>query len=246
MDYFLYAAAFFLGVAFMYLITRQVIRIYLNDEMRAYRREIRKKRKWWKPVLFPEVKVLKRHKDHYKREVEKLQGQLEEEAWQLDQHKQSGLDLLRKVEELRRENQELKIIVASPAGLKNRVPGTRGASDIRKGDAAPSDDTVTLYFGIPDHQGHFPADRSEPEYDNRKLFMVVTKKDSDRGELHYLSGDLDLKAINNVDYYLLPVCEISNIAGRNSANRVVQDEKGMVALVSGKWICNKKIRVKLV
>lgn len=76
--------------------------------------------------------------------------------------------------------------------------------------------------------------------------MVVTKKDSDRGELHYLSGDLDLKAINNVDYYLLPVCEISNIAGRNSANRVVQDEKGMVALVSGKWICNKKIRVKLV
>jgi len=38
MDYFLYAAAFFLGVAFMYLITRQVIRIYLNDEMRAYRR----------------------------------------------------------------------------------------------------------------------------------------------------------------------------------------------------------------
>lgn len=54
-----------------------------------------------------------------------------------------------------------------------------------------------------------------------------------------------MKAINNIDYYLLPVCDILNMGGRNSATRVLQEQKGEVLLASGKWSVTTRVKIKL-
>jgi hypothetical protein len=246
MEYYLYGAAFVAGVVLMGLAARQRLKFLLKDEWRSYRKEVRKKLPWWRQGLFPEIPVLKRHKDHYKKKADKLQLQLEEEAIQVEKQALRIRDLQREMEELRRENRELNTIVTTPSGAKTGVTSFRGSAPAdRISRPVPLEEEV-VYFGIPDHEGQFPADRGEPQNDNRKLFKIVMKPKSDKGELHYLSGELDLKAINNIDYYLVPVCEIANIAGRNTATRVVQEEKGHVSLVAGKWVCTSKVKIKLV
>jgi hypothetical protein len=279
-----YAGAFLLGCLVVYLLTRWRIRFLLKDELRSYRKELKKKKKWWPPEPFPMLPLLKRHKDHYKRESEHRERELEEVAMQLDQERQKLTAKTEELEELRRENRELQAIigssdegsVASGGGMAPHgvVPGqARGAYPVSPGvppqGASPgtppgiatgqargevrgassgkgAEPMTLLYFGIPDHQGNFPAGQGASVYDNRKIYMIVTRPGTDRGELHYISGELDMKAINNIDYYLVPVCEISDISVRNNATRVIQEAKGAVLLASGKWICTSRVKVKLV
>ena len=278
-----YAGAFLLGCLVVYLLTRWRIRFLLKDELRSYRKELKKKKKWWPPEPFPMLLLLKRHKDHYKRESEHRERELEEMSWQLDLERQKGTAAAEEMEELRRENRELQTIIGSPEGSQGAsggstaqhgvVPGSaRGAYPVSPGvppqgassgtpqgfapgpargeargaAAGKGGEPVTLlYFGIPDNQGNFPASQGASQYDNRKLYMIVTRPGTDRGELHYISGELDMKAINNIDYYLVPVCEISDISARNNATRVIQEAKGAVLLASGKWICTTRVKVKL-
>ena len=253
MEYYYHAGAFVLGVVAMFLLTRLRIRLLLKDELRSYRKKLRKKRKWWPPELYPMLPLLKLHKDHYKKETAHHERELEDFSWRLEQQVQKCGEFSERVAELTRENQELKAIIEGPVSSesgKGKFSGTpetviRGKMPFTPANAGKLNEPVILYFGIPDSQGNFPADRAEERYDNRKLFRIVHSAGSDRGELHYLSGELDMKAINNIDYYLLPVCDILNMGGRNSATRVLQEQKGEVLLASGKWSVTTRVKIKL-
>ena len=253
MEYYFYAAAFVLGVLAMYLFTRFYHRRLLREELRYYRKELKKKKKVWPPELFPLLHMLKRHKDRYKKEASLREKELEDLTWRLEERTTRSGELEQKIAGLNRENKELKAIVEGPDSVgASRDKGFRMVNQDPRGRTfntpvvpAAAPDPEMLYFGIPDKYGNFPADRGEHLYDNRKLFKIVFPRGSDHGELHYISGDLDMKAINNGDYYLLPVCEISNLEGRDTATRVIQEEKGGVRLTSGKWSMTTRVRVKL-
>lgn len=254
MEYYFYAAAFVLGVSAMYLFTRFYNRRLLSEELRYYRKELKKKKKKvWPPELYPLLHMLKRHKDRYKKEASLREKELEDLTWRMEEQTTRSGELEQKVAALTRENKELKAIIEGPdSGGAYRDKGSRTVNQAPRGRTfstpvapAAEPESEMLYFGIPDKHGQFPADRGESQYDNRKLFKIVFPLGSDRGELHYISGELDMKAINNVDYYLLPVCEISNLEGRGTATRVIQEEKGEVRLTSGRWSMTTRVRVKL-
>ncbi len=253
MIYVLIAGAFVLGGVAAYLLTLLRIRLLLREELRSYRRE-RRREKRWPPEPFPMLIMLKRHKNLYKRESEYRQEELEEVARQLERERANLVSAAEALKELRRENRELKAIVESPGvndGVREGVARQAGPAGISPGSPRGAStgrarEEVVLYFGIPDHQGHFPAGQGVGETDGRKLYMIVTRPGADRGELHYISGELDMKAISNIDYYLVPVCEIADISVRNSATRVIQEARGAVNLESGKWVCTTRVKVKLV
>lgn len=253
MEYYFYAAVFVLGILTMYLFTRFYNRRLLRDELRYYRKELKKKKMTWPPELFPLLHMLKRHKDRYKKEASLREKELEDLTWRMEEQTARSGELEQKVATLTRENKELKAIVEGPdSGGVYRDKGSRVVNQAPRGRTfstpvvpAAEPEPEILYFGIPDKHGNFPADRGELQYDSRKLFKIVFSLGSDRGELHYISGELDMKAINNVDYYLLPVCEISNMEGRGTATRVIQEEKGEVRLTSGRWSMTTRVRVKL-
>jgi len=255
MEYYLYAGAFVLGGFLVYLLTRYRIKILLKNELRSYHKELKKKKKWWPPELYPMLPILKRHKDFYKRESEHRERELEEIGWQLDQERLKMASATQELEELKRENRELKTIINSPAEAKASFKGGNGGErgtalssphDTNRNAGKPREEMNVFYFGIPDNLGNFPAGQGDSHYDSRKLYMIVTRPGSDRGELHYVSGELDMKAINNIDYYLVPVCDISDISARNNATRVIQESKGSVILATGKWVCTTRVKVKLV
>ncbi len=262
MEYYFYAGAFLLGGVVIYLLTRWRIRFLLKNELRSYRKELKKKKKWWPPEPYPMLPILKRRKDHYKSEAEHRERELEELTMQLEQELQKLASTDEELEELRRENLELTTIVNSPTEdhpVSSEYPVSPGRGTVPKaspGGASRGDfrgpttgkageEVIVHYFGIPDSEGNFPASQAGSQYDSRKLYMIVTRPGSDRGELHYISGELDMKAINNIDYYLVPVCEIFDISVRNSASRVLQEAKGAALLSSGKWICTTRVKVKL-
>ncbi len=66
-------------------------------------------------------------------------------------------------------------------------------------------------------------------------------------ELKYLPSDRDQRSINRFEAILKPVCDIMNIANRESATSIELLESGKVSLVIDKWVVDldNKVKIKL-
>jgi hypothetical protein len=105
-----------------------------------------------------------------------------------------------------------------------------------------------IFFTIPENDGSFRFINAKFTKGVDCFYKIIPDKSDQKGALHYLSGEYDLRALENIDYYLNPVCEIQNISGRTFAKRIVMTEAGQVIRRNDSWLIdeNRKVKVKLV
>ena len=64
----------------------------------------------------------------------------------------------------------------------------------------------------------------------------------------YISGTQDKRAINRLDSYLKPVCDIDNIINAENASKIEVLKNGKVIKIADSWVIdtNHKVKIKLV
>ena len=105
----------------------------------------------------------------------------------------------------------------------------------------------TIYFSMPESNGSFKISNGELSNDGKKYFKIEYKESSGQGEILFLSSDRDQRAINRLESYLKPVCEIENILNSRVATKIELIQSGKVSLINDNWVINQnnKIKIKL-
>jgi len=108
------------------------------------------------------------------------------------------------------------------------------------------DKLSTVYFSIPDSEGCFSVEEQKESYDEYENWYKIEHNQNDNiGKLFYIPGIMDLRAIENIDFYLNPVCEIQNIMNRKNVTKIEMLEPGEVYLSGNTWKINKTKPVKI-
>lgn len=248
MIYYIVAFSFFCaGVIAAYFIIQYWIFSILKIEHPIYIKEGHEGGKRIIFKLFTVIELLKVHKDRYKNDFDTLKRSIIDEPSKADNNRTYKI-LSSKISELELGIQELKQILSNSPKQQQTIEHQPGKWKNQKQDdkSKPGNAITTVYFSIPESDGNFSIAHGETAFDDRKYYKIIYETNSDRGTLHYLSGQFDLKAIDNIDYYLTPVCEIVNISDRNSAKKVSQIETGTVLKIQDNWMIDKKVKVKLI
>lgn len=233
---------FFMGGLLMYLSLKRKVLSILHDEKHTYNSRIKNSEIFNSFKLIALIEMLKIRKDQYKEELNQLKEELDEEL-------KNTVKLTNEVGILTLRNEELERQVRELIRLTNDDPGTdREHQPIPKSVRSANENKgqVSTYFTIPENDGSFSIEKGEYFANSKKFYKIEAGENSDYGKLYFLSGDLDVKAINNIDFYLIPVCEVENLAMSNSATRIIQQQHGTVVKIADKWVVDKKIKVKLI
>lgn len=105
-----------------------------------------------------------------------------------------------------------------------------------------------LFFTIPDSEGNFEVSDGKTDNDGSCFYQIENKPNSNQALLTYISNEKDKRAIENIENYLLPVCEIENFSDRRMASKVLMKEPGIVNFKRYSWVIdtNHKVKIKLV
>ena len=151
----------------------------------------------------------------------------------------------KKIAELKEQNVKLK------SEFKNKIEAADqdhpidfqpGSSD-EPGDN--SDITTEIYFTIPESDGSFKNINARKIKEIDCFYKIKSDDDCQSGKLFFVSGEYDLRALDNIDYYLSPVCEIQNISDRSKARKIQMTGSGSVIKKGDTWIINGKDKVKI-
>ena len=155
--------------------------------------------------------------------------------------------LKRQNEKLKTENErnekalaEQKITADNLASHRDRFNGDPGKSF--------RNNKTEIYFTIPEGDGSFKTVNARNGQDIDCFYKIVPDKGGQKGKLYFIPGDYDLRALDNIDYYLNPVCEIQNISDRTYARKISMTDPGSVIRRGDIWIVeeNNKVKIKLV
>jgi len=239
MTWLYYVTAFIAGGFIAYMAGLVYIRLVLKKEKKAYKKEMKHvvKFRYFKP--YPLIEVLKKHKDQYSNNEVKLDATLTEIKRKLEKGILIQKELRNRIDSLENENRELRNRLKN-AGNQQKNLGVSSSEGASGKSSAPS-----FFFSIPEADGSFYPEKGVTVRDDRKYYWIVPDRVGNSGELNFISGSYDLKAIENIDFYVIPVCEVENISERNNASRIVQKEAGRVNKIAGRWVTDKKIKVKL-
>lgn len=104
---------------------------------------------------------------------------------------------------------------------------------------------IELFFSIPENDGSFITIKSDSVNDGTKYYKIEYQKNSDTGNLFYINSVQDKRAINRLDSYLKPVCDIDNINNADNSNRIEMLKPGKIIKVAEKWVIDKNNKVKI-
>lgn len=249
-DFLVIFLAFILGGFFIYLFLKSKIISILHEEKDDYLSEIYDSNRYHLIVLVALFEHLKLKKDKYKQKAYNQTNDFDNESIQM-------LKLSEENRELKRKNQDLERTVSELDKLTSDTPVQKGISNndsSKTNNSNYSEKTVTkkgptsIFFTIPENDGSFSIEKGENISGNRKFYRIDYEENSDQGLLFFLPGENDIRAINYIDSYLIPVCEVENLAISSTATRIVQLKTGSVVKISDKWVIDKdkKVKVKLV
>ncbi|MGE5456810.1 MAG: hypothetical protein ACM3RX_00485 [Methanococcaceae archaeon] len=148
-----------------------------------------------------------------------------------------------KISKLRAQNEKLKREYRKGPGA---VPGQDVEYDVSSTDETEDNfNNKEKYFTIPENDGSFKNINSRKVKEADCFYKIELNDDCQSGKLHFLTGDYDLRALDNIDYYLSPVCEIQNISERSKARRIQMTGTGSVIKKGDNWIFDGKEKVKI-
>ena len=108
-----------------------------------------------------------------------------------------------------------------------------------------SEINTEIYFTIPESNGSFKNTSARKIKEIDCFYKIEPDDDYQSGKLHFISGEYDLRALDNIDYYLSPVCEIQNISDRSKARKIQMTRTGSVIKRGDSWIIDGKDKVKI-
>jgi hypothetical protein len=111
--------------------------------------------------------------------------------------------------------------------------------------SAEAKKTMEFFFTIPENDGSFKTSNARKVKEIDCFYKIEPDKSGQKGRLSYLSGDYDLRALDNIDYYLNPVCEIENIPERTNARNILMTCPGTVIKRGEDWIVDEKNKIKI-
>lgn len=163
-----------------------------------------------------QIEVLKKENGTFKEEIQQLEKE--------------NKDLKHELERL-----SVKQDTPSNASFGNTEGNTSFKPRIRK----------SLYFSMPSENGTFHVDHKFLENDGSRYYRIDFEESSSKGDIYFLNGERDLRAINRKSKVLLPVCSILDEVSNPSNISFI--EKGTVVLENDKWVIDpeNKIKIKL-
>jgi hypothetical protein len=155
--------------------------------------------------------------------------------------------LKRQNEKLRAENEQNEKVITEQKITADKEASARDLFDGEPGKSFRTNKTE-IYFTIPEEDGSFKTVNARNGQDVDCFYKIVPDKSGQRGKLYFISGDYDLRALDNIDYYLNPVCEIQNISDRVYARNISMTDPGSVIKRGDIWKIeeNNKVKIKLV
>lgn len=101
------------------------------------------------------------------------------------------------------------------------------------------------YYSIPDSQGRFKKENTLSEFSAHNTFykIVYFDKNATLGDLSYICGEHDRRAINNYESYLRPVCEIQNLENRADTKSIKMIKSGKVKRENDCWVIDNDNRI---
>jgi len=235
---------FIAGAALTYIYSRSKIFSILSNEKRKYLNDLNYDseqtlfvRKFFSHIAI--VALLKKSKDD-----------------------KSGIILKKNLEvrELKERNEDLRVEYAQKEkALKNRQvinenqlspgapPVSQQASQPVRPEAVPPVKTE-IFFTIPESDGTFKSVNAKSVQEIDCYYKIEPDKGGQYGRLYFISGNYDMRALDNIDYYLNPVCEIQNIINRTNARKIVMTATGVVVRRGDHWKVEEsnKVKIKLV
>lgn len=235
----IFILGFLIGSFFIYILSKKNIYSILKIEKDDYHVSLSDENKKFAFKYIGIVYILRKHKDKYKNEVKNIRKENE------------NLKL-----ELKYLKEEKNNILKEKIELGKKIKSTRIENKSNYIEQKPSQEIITteqvnhskkIFFSMPNSDGSFQVSNSEPENDGSKYFKIEFEESSNQGELYYLPSERDKKAINRLEAFLKPVCDISNIVNSASATKIELIQKGEVSLVNDKWVIdtNNKVKIKL-
>lgn len=108
--------------------------------------------------------------------------------------------------------------------------------------------TNILYFSIPEADGSFKVVNAKTVKEIDCFYKIEVDKNNQKGKLFFISSEFDSRALDNIDYYLNPVCEIENISDRTHAKKINVVDFGTVVLNGDTWKIEstKKLKIRLI
>jgi hypothetical protein len=234
-----FLAGFIAGVLLIFQYSRSKIYSIVTNEKYKYLDHLKQEtgqnllvRKLFRYVGI--VELLKQSKDAKKKELDVCSKEI--------------IQLRRQNDQLRKVNDEKeKIITDQNSTAYNLVSsGTHFGGEQRKSFAKT--ENAEIFFTIPEGDGSFKTANAKNSQDVECFYRVIPDKGGQKGKLYFISGDYDLRALDNIDYYLNPVCEIQNISDRSFARKIIMTDPGSVIRRGDIWKIeeNNKVKIKLV
>lgn len=224
-----------LGGSLVFFISKRKIYSILYFEKDKYLHDLRLSGKTFIFKYIGLFYVLKKRKEDYKNEIDSKNGD------------KSNVLLKEQIETLKRENLKLKQLNDASTKQTQSVDEKKLSTqewNIEK----PQKTKQKLFFSMPENDGRFITDNGEPSNDGRKYFRIDFFENSENGELFFIPGERDKRAINKLESYLKPVCEIENIANAENATRIEFISSGKVISRNNSWVIEseKKVKIKLI
>ncbi|MFW5982970.1 MAG: hypothetical protein ACOCQ4_00600 [bacterium] len=246
----LYGSIFIIGILIggilIFIITKNKIKSIVNEEDKTkYNNYLHAANN--SPYLFGYLRVvyfLHKQKDKYKKDIESVNqnngsrvGELERKIAQLVKEKKNLLD----------KNIELGKKLEQESIQKGENQTESHSVNSHNFNYQASKKISKIYFSMPESDGSFQLSDGESSNDGKKYFKIEFEESSTKGELFYLSGDRDQRAINQIEDFLKPVCEIENITNSSTATRIILIQSGKVTLINDSWVIDpeNKIKIKL-
>lgn len=210
------------------------VKTILKKEKKQYTNAIKKQKDSFLVTHLDLVRLLKERKDFYKdggkdREMDNEENEGYESVisnlqWQIENLKEQIAN---------QDNSNAYKSAPAPVSIVKEPENTNGRN--------------SLYFTIPENGGCFISDKAESTDDGRKFYKIEFSQHSNQGKLFFISSDNDKRAINRIETYLKPVCDIENILHAEKANKVEMLSPGKVTLANNAWVIdnNHKVKVKL-
>lgn len=240
-----------LGGLFVFQYSKNRVYKILEVEKGVYKDELRKVSLNDRFSYFDIVYFLKLRKDEYKEKEEEsyqkirnLEGQLEiAEPIQAKEYERTIGDLKNENQVLEDEKKQLERYIDELRESQKRY--NRQEADDKESQDISSSETLEQYFTMPQEDGSFKMEHGETDNDGNKHYKIVYESTAQEGKLYYVSNDRDIKAINRLQTYLKPVCEITNFGFVNHANGIEHLRAGKVFLKDDTWFVDPDNKVKI-
>ncbi len=232
-----------IGALLVYFYTKKHIYSILSDEKSTYIKKLNQEEYSFVFKYIGLVYMLYLSKNGYKSKLDNLQQVLKE-----IQGRTNG-EQIKSQKSNHKSDSEINLKDSKKANNEVAVEQDYVPNNVIEWKIEPEiTQTNVLYFSIPEADGSFKIVNGKTIKEIDCFYKIEIDKNNQKGKLFFISSEFDSRALDNIDYYLNPVCEIENISDRTHAKKINVVDFGTVVLNGDTWKIEstKKLKIRLI